>query len=225
MNNISNDLANTITSELGDMLIQNGGDQSVPSLISTLTVNLTRDPLMTTSRLYSCFSSQINMQQNITLSEYRCIAIHADISTYNYVNNYNTVSCIAMLPVTAGPPIPCKSACGLNILIPVGIAIGAIVVILIIAVIIAIISRHFRQTKITEHEGNLGEQVPVEENEAYRVTPIENGVDSVTITRENENESAFNMTQNTLYGAESAEEVTEEDNEEHNYEDLETMTL
>ena len=67
---LSNDSVNTITFEPGDMLIQNGGAQPVPSLISTLTVNLTRYPLPArTSRLYTCLSNQVGNFRLITLSE------------------------------------------------------------------------------------------------------------------------------------------------------------
>ena len=70
-NELSNDLVNTITSEQGDMFIQNGGAQPIPSFISTLTVNLTRDPLTTGTRIYNCISSQMNnvTMQTIILSE------------------------------------------------------------------------------------------------------------------------------------------------------------
>ena len=53
------------------MFIQNGGAQPIPSLISTLTVNLTRDPLTTSTRIYTCISSQMNnvTMQTIVLSE------------------------------------------------------------------------------------------------------------------------------------------------------------
>ena len=47
----------TITTEDGDRLIQNGGPQPIPSLTSTLTINLTLFPVIG-SLAYTCFSSQ-----------------------------------------------------------------------------------------------------------------------------------------------------------------------
>ena len=82
-NDLSNDSVNTITSEQGDMFIQNGGAQPVPSLISTLTVNLTRDPLTTSTRIYNCISSSqmINpLVQTIVLSE--CSVLYPHVVVY-----------------------------------------------------------------------------------------------------------------------------------------------
>ncbi len=82
-NDLSNDSVNTITSEQGDMFIQNGGAQPVPSLISTLTVNLTRDPLTTSTRIYNCISSiqMINpLVQTIVLSE--CSVLYPHVVVY-----------------------------------------------------------------------------------------------------------------------------------------------
>ena len=84
------DSVNTITSEQGDMFIQNGGAQPIPSLISTLTVNLTRDPL-TTSRFYSCISSSQMIKllfQVIVLSECS-ILYHVYWDQSICLNNYD----------------------------------------------------------------------------------------------------------------------------------------
>ncbi len=69
---IANDSVNSITVESGDKLIQNEGAQSVPSLTSTLTVNLTSSPLTTAMRLYTCSSSQTTDAPDITLSKPLC---------------------------------------------------------------------------------------------------------------------------------------------------------
>ena len=77
------DSVNTITSEQGDMFIQNGGAQPIPSLISTLTVNLTRDPLTTSTRVYNCISSSQMMNplvQTIVLSE--CSVLYPHVVVY-----------------------------------------------------------------------------------------------------------------------------------------------
>ena len=82
-NELSNDLVNTITSEQGDMFIQNGGAQPVPSFTSTLTVNLTRDPLTTGTRIYNCILSiqMINpLVQTIVLSE--CSVLYPHVVVY-----------------------------------------------------------------------------------------------------------------------------------------------
>ncbi len=70
-NELSNDLVYTITSEQGDRFIQNGGTSPIPSVTSTLTVNLASVPLNTGPRMYTCVSSQTNnvLFQTITLSE------------------------------------------------------------------------------------------------------------------------------------------------------------
>ncbi len=70
-NELSNDLVYTITSEQGDRFIQNGGTSPIPSVTSTLTVNLARDPPNTGPRMYTCVSNQTNnvLYQTITLSE------------------------------------------------------------------------------------------------------------------------------------------------------------
>ncbi len=70
-NELSNDLVYTITSEQGDMFIQNGGTSPIPSVTSTLTLNLTSVPFNTGPRMYTCVSSQTNsvLFQTITLSE------------------------------------------------------------------------------------------------------------------------------------------------------------
>ncbi len=83
-NELSNNLVNTITSEQGDMFIQNGGAQPIPSLTSTLTVNLTRDPLTTGTRIYNCISSSSQMitplVQTIVLSE--CSILYPHVVVY-----------------------------------------------------------------------------------------------------------------------------------------------
>ncbi len=68
-NIVTNDSIHTITFEPGDMLIQNGGAQPVPSLTSTLTMNLTRYSLTTNSRLYTCLSNQATNSQVIRLGK------------------------------------------------------------------------------------------------------------------------------------------------------------
>ena len=80
---LSNDSVNTITSEQGDMFIQNGGAQPIPSLTSTLTVNLTRFPLTTSTRVYNCISSSqmVNpLVQTIVLSE--CSILYPHVVVY-----------------------------------------------------------------------------------------------------------------------------------------------
>ena len=57
---LTNDSVYTIVNEDGDMLIQNGGPQPIPSLTSTLTVNLTLSPV-TGIQKYNCFSSQVGV--------------------------------------------------------------------------------------------------------------------------------------------------------------------
>ena len=82
-NKLSNDLVNAITSEQRDMFIQNGGAQPIPSFTSTLTVNLTRDPLTTGTRIYNCISSSqmINpLVQTIVLSE--CSVLYPHVVVY-----------------------------------------------------------------------------------------------------------------------------------------------
>ncbi len=82
-NDLSNDSINTITSEQGDMFIQNGGAQPIPSVTSTLTVNLTRDPLTTSTRVYNCISSSQMMNplvQTIVLSE--CSILYPHVVVY-----------------------------------------------------------------------------------------------------------------------------------------------
>ena len=82
-NELSNDLVNSITSEQGDMFIQNGGAQPIPSLTSTLTVNLTRFPLTTSTRVYNCISSSqmVNpLVQTIVLSE--CSVLYPHVVVY-----------------------------------------------------------------------------------------------------------------------------------------------
>ena len=82
-NKLSNDSVNAITFEQGDMFIQNGGAQPIPSFTSTLTVNLTRFPLTTSTRVYNCISSSqmINsLVQIIVLSE--CSRLYPHVVVY-----------------------------------------------------------------------------------------------------------------------------------------------
>ena len=67
---LSNNSVYTITNEDGDMLIQNGGPQPIPSLTSTLTIDLILSPV-TGSLSYICLSSQASDPgfQNITLMQ------------------------------------------------------------------------------------------------------------------------------------------------------------
>ena len=65
---LSNNSVYIITNEDGDMLIQNGGPQPIPSLTSTLTVNLTLSPVIG-SQAYICRSSQASDPGIITLMQ------------------------------------------------------------------------------------------------------------------------------------------------------------
>ena len=55
---LTNDATYTIATEVGDRLIQNGGSQTRPSLISALSINLINSPV-STSRSYFCQSNQV----------------------------------------------------------------------------------------------------------------------------------------------------------------------
>ena len=55
---LTNDATYTITNEVGDRLIQNGGSQTRPSLISALSINLANSPV-SSSRSYFCQSNQV----------------------------------------------------------------------------------------------------------------------------------------------------------------------
>ena len=55
---LTNDVTYTITNEVGDHLIQNGGSQTRPSLISALSINLTNNPVSSV-RAYFCHSNQV----------------------------------------------------------------------------------------------------------------------------------------------------------------------
>ena len=53
-----NDAVYTITNEVGDRLIQNGGSQTRPSLLSALSINLLNSPVRS-DRFFFCQSNQV----------------------------------------------------------------------------------------------------------------------------------------------------------------------
>ncbi len=215
MNQLTTDLVYTINNEEGDRYIQNGGARPVPSVTSTLTVNLTSSPL-TTSQQYSCSSDQIKGLQSINLSEYSNV-LHTN--TMN-VSTFTIITIVVLSNCTPPPPPPPPP---LNIFIPIGVSSGAIVLFIAILVVTSIIVRH----TIIKHQGK---PVTVFFSRAYTTSYImftaENGDDPIQI-EENEAHTtlnAFNMTQNTTYDTGGAEELTEED-VEHEYEDLSSITV
>ena len=84
---LTNDITYTITNEVGDRLIQNGGSQTRPSLISALSINLTNNPV-SSDQFYFCQSNQVTAPglRQITLSklEYFTITCGPEVVAYIY---------------------------------------------------------------------------------------------------------------------------------------------
>ena len=86
---LSNTSVYTITNEDGDMLIQNGGPQPIPSLTSTLTVNLTLSSV-TGFQKYNCFF--LNTSEDILFVPGKYTA-----KCVGYVLDLNILLCIQKL--------------------------------------------------------------------------------------------------------------------------------
>ena len=150
---LSNNSMYTITTEDGKMLIQNGGLQPIPSLTSTLTVNLTLSPL-TVSQPYICLSDQAAGFQIITIMRGDFRDMHSDsflkfklfeqllVIHQSILHLFSPTDTVAPPPATTSsfssttaPPTPSSDD---NLGLILGVVISAIVVLVTIIIIVII---------------------------------------------------------------------------------------